>query len=66
MIKKGSVNSREVKCDRDILVMNAKENNHAVILNFLLVRRKVLVMSYSKSGKTPPEEEPLKSILDLT
>lgn len=66
MIKKGSVNSREVKSDRDILVMNAKENNHAVILNFLLVRRKVLVMSYIKSGKTPPEEEPLRSILDLT
>lgn len=66
MIKKGSMNIREAKCDKDILVMNAKKYSHTVILSFLLVWRKVLVMSYLKSGKTPPEEEPLKSILDVT
>lgn len=57
MIKKGSLNISEVKCDKDILVMNDKEYDHAVIRNFLLVRGKVLATSYIKSGKTPPKEE---------
>lgn len=45
--------------------MNEKEHNHAIILNFLLVRGQMLAPSYINPGKLPPEE-PLKSILNLT
>lgn len=57
---------REVKCDKDTLIMNEKEYNRATILNFLLLRTKALAPSYIKSGKTPPRQEPLKSTLELT
>lgn len=46
--------------------MNEKKYNHSIILNFLLVRRKALAPSYINSEKTLPEEELLKSILNLT
>lgn len=57
---------RDVKCDKDIFVTNEKEYSHAIILNFLLVRRKALAPSYIKSRKTPPEQESLKSTVALT
>lgn len=46
--------------------MNEKQYNHSIILNFLLVRRKVLVPSYINSEKTLPEKELVKNILNLT
>lgn len=56
---------RTVKCDQEELVLNEKECNHQTLQNARLARRKVLAPSYISLGKTPEEEEPLPSILNL-